>query len=154
MTKIAVLVGSSSDLVSVRESKMMEVFDATGLSVPVHVISCHRNPDELAEYCRNSDVDVFITAAGLAAALPGATAAACKMERVVIGVPLDDYGIDTCIRLPAGTPVVTAGVGRAGLRNAAISACQIAALAEPDLLKKLVHYLDSQRKGPEFGVSI
>ena len=104
MTKVAVLIGSASDRRLVKEADMMAVFQAAGITVPVHVISCHRNAEELDQFCREVDIDVYIAAAGLAAALPGALSAASKMRKVVIGVPLDDYGIDTRIRLPPGIP--------------------------------------------------
>jgi phosphoribosylaminoimidazole carboxylase PurE protein len=154
MTAVAVLVGSASDIGLIKESKMLAVFEAAGLDVPVHVVSCHRNPIELEQYCREVPVDVYVAAAGLAAALPGAIAAATKMRRVVIGVPLDEYGIDTCIRLPPGVPVLTPGVGPAGLRNAAIAACQIAALGDPAVAERLGRYLDGQAKPPQFDVDV
>jgi phosphoribosylamine--glycine ligase len=115
---------------------MQDVLEAVGVTVPVHVISCHRNPAELDRFCREVPVDVCI-AAGLAAGLPGVIAAATSMRRVIIGVPLDDYGVDSVIRLPAGVPVLTAGVGQAGLRNAAIAAWQAAALADPKIADSL-----------------
>jgi phosphoribosylaminoimidazole carboxylase PurE protein len=154
MTAVAVLVGSASDLELVKQAKMLDVFDAVGLKVPVHVVSCHRNPVELEQFCRDVPVDVYVAAAGLAAALPGAITAATRMRRVVIGVPLDEYGIDTCIRLPPGVPVLTAGVGLAGLRNAAIAACQIAAVTDPDVAAALGRYLDDNAKPPQFDVSL
>lgn len=154
MARIAVLIGSRNDANVVAESGMMGVFDAVGLPVPLHVISCHRNPTELEEFCRRDEVDIYIGAAGLAAALPGALAAATKMRKVVIGVPLDDYGVDTCIRLPPGVPVMTAGVGKAGLRNAAIAACQIVAVHDADVAAKLASHLDATARAPQFDIPL
>jgi 5-(carboxyamino)imidazole ribonucleotide mutase len=72
----------------------------------------------------------------------------------VIGVPLDDYGIDSVIRLPGGVPVLTAGVGKAGLRNAAIAACQVAALTDPKIAERLAHHLDQVARAAQFDVSL
>jgi phosphoribosylaminoimidazole carboxylase PurE protein len=152
--EIAVLIGSPNDRGLVRASGMYDVFGALGLEVPLHVVSCHRNPRDLDAFCRESNVDVYIAAAGLAAALPGAISAATLMNKIVIGVPLDDYGIDTCIRLPGGVPVLTAGVGKAGLRNAALAASQIAATHSADLRAKLADYLQAMTRPPEFNASL
>lgn len=154
MTRIAVVLGSATDRELVRKADMFGVFDAVGLDVSVHVLSAHRNAADVERYCREVDIDVYIGAAGLAAALPGALSAAAKFRRVVIGVPLDEYGIDSCIRLPPGVPVLTAGVGTIGLRNAAIAACQIAALSEPAVAEKLAAFLDATTRPPQFDVSI
>ena len=154
MNEVVVLIGSASDRRSVRESKMLDVFEAAGLTVPVHIISCHRNATELERFCRETTADVLIGAAGLAAALPGAVAAATKMRKAVIGVPLDDCGVDTCIRLPAGVPVLTAGVGKAGLFNAALAACQIVALSDAGVRDRLETYLTGAARAPQFDVSL
>jgi phosphoribosylcarboxyaminoimidazole (NCAIR) mutase len=75
-------------------------------------------------------------------------------SRVVIGVPLDDYGVDTCIRMPAGVSVLTVGVGKAGLLNAAISACQIVAIENEQVARSLAAYISSKIKEPQFNVSL
>lgn len=154
MSEVVVLIGSQTDVGLVKESKMLHVFDAAGLSVPVHVMSCHRNAAELEQFCRETTADVLIAAAGLAAALPGAVAAATNMRKAVIGVPLDDFGVDTCIRLPAGVPVLTAGVGKAGLFNAAVAACQIVAIGDADVRERLDTYLSGTAREPQFDVSL
>ena len=155
MSEIVVLVGSPNDLKIVKESKMMDVFESVGLKVPLHILSCHRNPKELDAFCQEvDDIRVFIAAAGLAAALPGALAAATNMAKVIIGVPLDDYGVDTCIRMPPGVSVLTAGVGKAGLLNAAIAACQIVAIENEPVARALATYISSRTKKPQFNVSI
>ena len=76
MGGVVVLIGGKSDVQLVRDSKMLDVFESVGLSVPVHIISCHRNVTELEQFCRETTADVLIAAAGLAAALPGAVTAA------------------------------------------------------------------------------
>lgn len=155
MPQVVVMAGSPNDRKVIKESKMMEVFESVGLNVPVHILSCHRNPQELDTFCREAtDIQVFIAAAGLAAALPGALAATTKMAKVVIGVPLDDYGVDTCIRMPPGVSVLTAGVGKTGLFNAAIAACQIVAIGNKGIARSLAAYIDAKTKKPQFDVSL
>lgn len=154
MSEVVVLIGSQTDAGLVKESKMLDVFEAAGLSVPVHIMSCHRNATELEEFCRATTADVLIAAAGLAAALPGAVAAATNMRKTVIGVPLDDFGVDTCIRLPAGVPVLTAGVGKAGLFNAAVAACQIVGLTDAGVRERLDAYLTGTARAPQYDVSL
>lgn len=154
MTRVAIVLGSSSDRTLVRDADMFGVFDAVALDVPVHVLSAHRNAAEVERYCREVEIDVYIGSAGLAAALPGALAAAAMFRRVVIGVPLDQYGIDSCIRLPPGVPVLTAGVGVIGLRNAAIAAAQIAAVHDPTVAKKLAAFLEATTRKPQYDVSL
>jgi phosphoribosylaminoimidazole carboxylase PurE protein len=154
LPNVAVLIGSRNDRKLVRGSGMYDVFEAVGLKVPLHVLSCHRNPVELERFCAEAGVDVYVAAAGLAAALPGVIAANTKMQKVVIGVPLDDYGVDTCIRLPAGVPVLTPGIGKAGLRNAAIAACQIVATHSSDVAAQLAGYLADSARAPQFNVAL
>lgn len=152
MSEVVIVIGSANDRDMVKESRMLELFDAVGMRVPVHAISCHRNSAELERFCRESNADVFIAAAGLAAALPGAIAASTEMRKVVIGVPLENVGVDTCIRLPAGVPVLTAGVGKAGLFNAAIAACQIVALTNAGVRDRLDRYLTQIARQPQFDI--
>jgi phosphoribosylaminoimidazole carboxylase PurE protein len=155
MSVVTLLLGSTSDRQLVRESGMMDVFAAVDVPVAVHAISAHRNAEALHRFCDDAEgVHVFIAAAALAAALPGAIAGATHMRKVVIGVPLDDYGIDSCIRMPPGVPVLTAGVGKAGLRNAAIAACQILAISDSNLAARLNRYLAEQTRPPTFDISL
>lgn len=151
---IAVLIGSASDKQLVKDSGMYDVFAAVGLDVPLHVVSAHRNAAELDRFCREDKVDIYIAAAGLAAALPGAIAANTDFRKVVIGVPLDQYGIDTCIRLPPGVACLTPGVGKIGLKNAAISAAQIAALQSDEIAAGLDRYLASSARPSEFDATL
>ena|ERR1043166_711657 len=152
---VALLIGSRSDMKLVKESEMMDVFDHIGVKVALHVISAHRNAEALHRFCEDAkEVDVFIAAAALATALPGAIAGATNMRRVVIGVPLDDYGVDSCLRMPPGVPVLTAGVGKAGLKNAAIAVCQILAIRDSSIATKLQEYLAERTRTPEFNVPL
>lgn len=128
MAKVIIVAGSRSDLRVIKESGLIKPLDAAGISCSLSVASAHRNPKEVAALAEaNADALVYIGVAGLAAALPGALAGATEMRATVIGVPLDEHGIDSCLYMPPGVPVLSCGVGKAGLKNAGIAAAQIVA---------------------------
>jgi len=152
---VIALFGSLSDKKYIQESKMMDVFERVGVSVDVHVISAHRNADDLQKFCaEHPEPQVYIAGAALATALPGAIAGASGMKSVVIGVPLDEHGIDSCLWMPPGVPVLTAGVGKAGLQNAAIAACQILSIGDSGVAGRLEKYLEETARKPQFNVSL
>ena len=129
--RVCIILGSQSDEAVVRESGMTGVLRACGVKYSAAVYSAHRNHDALTDFCREqvaAGAQVFIAIAGMAAALPGAVAAITNQHLPVIAVPLDEHGIDSCLYMPPGVPVLLAGVGKPGLKNAAIAACQILAL--------------------------
>lgn len=131
--RIVIVAGSQSDLQPILDSGMLDVFAAVGIGFRIHVASAHRNPDTVTHLGEEHDgADVIIAIAGLAAALPGALAGATHMRVPIIAVPLDEHGIDSCIWMPPGVPVLTAGVGKTGLKNAAIAAVQISAKDGPE----------------------
>jgi 5-(carboxyamino)imidazole ribonucleotide mutase len=155
--KAHIVMGSKSDKKTVEDSKMLDILRDSGVDFDISICSAHRNPDELAEFCRAATDEgpaVFIGIAGMAAALPGALAGNTKMAMPVIGVPLDEDGIDSCLYMPPGVPVLTAGVGNAGLKNAAIAACQIVATADPAVAEKLSAYLAGSAKAAEFNIEL
>jgi phosphoribosylaminoimidazole carboxylase PurE protein len=155
VAKVLVLIGSLSDRKVLKDSRMTEVLTAVGVDFAVHAVSAHRNAEDLHRLCRTeTDATIYIAAAALATALPGAVAGATGMRKVVIGVPLDDYGVDSCLRMPPGVPVLTAGVGTAGLRNAAIAACQILAAGDSKLADGLDRYLVDNARAPQFDISL
>lgn len=108
MTILHVVLGSESDLEVVKASGMLDVLNqvlSDRQPYEVSVCSAHRNSSELDEFVKKAITEgakVFIGIAGMAAALPGALAAASGMRVPVIGVALDDHGIDSCIRMPSG----------------------------------------------------
>lgn len=155
MSKVVLLIGSLSDRKVVKDSQMIDVFDRVGVNLDVHVMSAHRNAEDLHRFCQDqTEVTVYIAAAALATALPGAIAGATKMRKLVIGVALDDYGVDSCLRMPPGVPVLTAGVGKTGLINAAIAACQILATSDSRVAAQLESYLTDHERQPHFNVSL
>ncbi|WP_292486495.1 5-(carboxyamino)imidazole ribonucleotide mutase [Methanohalobium sp.] len=124
MVDVAIISGSESDKEIAEKST--KVLDDTGYSYDVQVISAHRNPDELDDYVTSSDAKVFITIAGLSAALPGVVAS--KTEKPVIGVPVNAKlgGLDALLstaQMPPGVPVATVGIDNG--KNAANLAIRI-----------------------------
>jgi 5-(carboxyamino)imidazole ribonucleotide mutase len=115
-----------------------------GVEHEVRVVSAHRTPDLLFEYAagaRSRGIQVIIAGAGGAAHLPGMAAA--KTTPPVLGVPVESQvlrGVDSLlsiVQMPAGVPVGTLAIGKAGAINAALLAAQILALADADLHAKL-----------------
>ncbi len=142
---VSILMGSDSDLEVMRATQ--EVLKEFGVSNEMKVLSAHRTPDPLADYLKEAEakgVQVFIAAAGMAAHLAGAVAA--RTHKPVIGVPLDASslgGLDSLlstVQMPAGVPVATVAIGKAGAKNAGFLAVQILALADPALAKKLAEH--------------
>lgn len=133
MTKplVAVLMGSKSDWAIMEETSKM--LDELGVEHQVRALSAHRTPDALFAYLKSAEesgVEVFIAAAGGAAHLPGVVAA--KTLLPVLGVPMPSStfvnGLDallSIVQMPAGIPVGTLAVGKAGAANAAILAASI-----------------------------
>ena len=140
--KVAVLMGSASDETVMQEC--IKALDFFAIPHEKHVLSAHRNPDEVDRFSREAEsrgFAVIIAAAGMAAALPGVVASRSVLP--VIGVPLEGsalFWVDalfSIVQMPAGIPVATVAIGKAGARNAGILAAEILALADGDVRKKL-----------------
>jgi 5-(carboxyamino)imidazole ribonucleotide mutase len=149
---VAVLMGSKSD----RESMQPCIDTLTSFKIEheVHVMSAHRNPDRVREFCslaRERGFEVIVAAAGGAAALPGACKAYTPLP--VIGVPLASSelkGIDalySMVQMPPGMPVATVAIGAWGARNAATLAAEILALSHDDIRRAYDAYRDSLASG-------
>lgn len=157
MPRVAIVLGSKTDEEIVLKSGMLKIFDRTAVSWAMSVISAHRNPEDIADYCKKSRIEIFIGIASMAAALPGAIAAATKGMVPVIGVPLPSsaFGIKdalfSMIQMPSGLPVLVPGTGadKSGLVKAAIAACQMLALYDSDVRHLLSVYLESIHKSAE-----
>lgn len=142
---ILIIMGSDSDYTVMREAA--DILDDFGVDCDMRISSAHRSPkrtSELAEGAARSGVKVIIAGAGAAAHLAGVIAAHTTLP--VIGVPVDSSplkGVDallSTLQMPAGIPVATMGVGKAGARNAGILALQILALGDSGLRAKLGRY--------------
>ena len=141
MKKVAIIMGSASDLPVVRKAVDM----LTSLEIPyeVHVYSAHRTPREAAEFtasARKNGFGVIIAAAGMAAHLAGAVAANTTLP--VIGIPCKSAQLDgmdallATVQMPTGIPVATVAID--GAANAALLAAQILALSDEALAQKLI----------------
>ncbi|MBI3743979.1 MAG: 5-(carboxyamino)imidazole ribonucleotide mutase [Chloroflexi bacterium] len=151
MPLVAIVMGSKSD-----ESFMqgtVEVLTQLGVEHETVVISAHRTPDKLREWCkglRTRGIEVVIAAAGGAAALPGAVASHVTLP--VIGVPLatsELKGVDALyaiVQMPPGIPVATVAVGAWGARNAGFLAAQILGLKHDRIRQAYDKYREGLQK--------
>jgi 5-(carboxyamino)imidazole ribonucleotide mutase len=140
--QVSIVMGSDSDLEIMREAgKALEGF---GIGYEIDVTSAHRSPERTAEFARKAadrGIRVIIAGAGGAAHLAGVIAAHTSLP--VIGVPIPSTalnGLDSLlatVQMPAGIPVATVAIGKAGATNAGILAAQILALGSASLSKKL-----------------
>jgi phosphoribosylaminoimidazole carboxylase PurE protein len=138
---VSIVMGSDSDLDIMREAaSSLEEF---GIGYEIDVTSAHRSPDRTAEYAKSAagrGIRVIIAGAGGAAHLAGVIAAHTSLP--VIGVPIPSTplnGLDSLlatVQMPAGIPVATVAIGKAGATNAGILAAQILALSSASLGKK------------------
>ncbi|MBQ3147632.1 MAG: 5-(carboxyamino)imidazole ribonucleotide mutase [Oscillospiraceae bacterium] len=141
MKKIAIIMGSDSDLPVVK--KAADTLEAFGVPYEMHVYSAHRTPVQARDFSLNARSNGFgaiIAAAGMAAHLAGALAANTTLP--VIGIPMKSgtfsNGIDallSTVQMPSGIPVATVAVD--GAVNAALLAIQILAVTDSDLAAKL-----------------
>ncbi len=132
---VGIVMGSQSDWDVMRNAA--ETLEQLGIAHEVRIMSAHRTPARVDEYCgaaRDRGLKVLIAGAGMAAALPGAMAALTPLP--VLGVPMAGRavgGLDALLsmtQMPAGVPVATLAVGRAGAVNAALLAAAILALSD------------------------
>ena len=140
--RVGVIMGSRSDWQTMRHAA--ETLTALGVAHEVRVVSAHRTPDRLADYARTArgrGLAVIIAGAGGAAHLPGMCAAWTSLP--VLGVPVESHalsGMDSLlsiVQMPAGVPVGTLAIGRAGAVNAALLAASILAGGDGELLARL-----------------
>jgi 5-(carboxyamino)imidazole ribonucleotide mutase len=139
---VSVIMGSTSDWETM--SHAVEVLERFAVPVEKHVVSAHRTPAWMAEFAQGAEargIQVIIAGAGGAAHLPGMTAAHTSLP--VLGVPVSSAalnGLDSLlsiVQMPAGVPVATLAIGKAGATNAGLLAVAILALSRPDLRAKL-----------------
>ena len=145
---VAIIMGSQSDWETLTHAS--QTLDTFAVVHDVRVLSAHRTPDQLVAYVESIErngVEVIIAGAGGAAALPGAIAA--KTTLPVLGVPIESKlsGLDSLlsmVQMPAGVPVGTLAIGRAGAVNAALLAAAILAVKRPELREQLRRYRETQ----------
>jgi 5-(carboxyamino)imidazole ribonucleotide mutase len=148
---VGVIMGSRSDWETLVHTA--DTLDALQVPYEVRVVSAHRTPDLLFEYASTAEargLEVIIAGAGGAAHLPGMTAA--KTALPVLGVPIESkalHGVDSLlsiVQMPAGIPVATLAIGRAGAINAALMATAILGGKHPQFRAALAAYRAAQTK--------
>ena len=156
---VLIVMGSDSDLPVMQEAA--DVLTKFGIPWEMRISSAHRSPVRtmaLASEAAGRGIKIIIAGAGMAAHLAGVVAA--KTTLPVIGVPIPGgalNGVDalySTVQMPAGIPVATMAIGKAGAKNAGIFAVQVLALGDADLAEALLEYrcemdLDCARKDSE-----
>ncbi|MER2606981.1 MAG: 5-(carboxyamino)imidazole ribonucleotide mutase [Siculibacillus sp.] len=139
---VAVIMGSQSDWETMRHAA--ETLDALGIAHDDRIVSAHRTPERLYDFARaarGEGFKVIIAGAGGAAHLPGMTAAMTSLP--VFGVPVESKALKgrdsllSIVQMPAGIPVGTLAIGRAGAVNAALLAAAVLSLTDPALADRL-----------------
>lgn len=147
--KVGIIMGSVSDWDTMSAAAGM--LEHLGVSFETRIVSAHRTPDLLFDYASKAEgrgLEVIIAGAGGAAHLPGMTAA--KTHLPVLGVPVESKvlrGVDSLlsiVQMPAGVPVGTFAIGKAGATNAALFAGQILARRDGAVRAALQRYRDDQ----------
>lgn len=148
---VGVIMGSLSDWDTLQHAA--EILDRLGVPYETQVVSAHRTPAKLYRYAESAarrGLQVVIAGAGGAAHLPGMTAAITALP--VLGVPVESRtlkGLDSLLsiaQMPAGIPVGTLAIGKAGAINAALLAGAIVALREPAVARRLERYRRAQTR--------
>jgi 5-(carboxyamino)imidazole ribonucleotide mutase len=139
---VAIIMGSQSDWATMRHAA--ETLDALGIAYDARIVSAHRTPDRLVTFAKRAKAEgfrVIIAGAGGAAHLPGMTAAMTPLP--VFGVPVESKALSgqdsllSIVQMPAGIPVGTLAIGRAGAVNAALLSAAVLALHDPALSERL-----------------
>lgn len=146
---VAIVMGSKSDWETMRHAS--EMLASFGVPHECRVLSAHRTPEQTMQYAgaaQDRGIEVIIAGAGGAAHLPGVIAAHTLVP--VLGVPIESpalRGLDSLlsiVQMPAGVPVGTLGIGKAGAVNAALLAVAILAGQRPELRQKLREFREEQ----------
>jgi 5-(carboxyamino)imidazole ribonucleotide mutase len=139
---VAIIMGSQSDWATMRHTA--ETLDALEVSFDARIVSAHRTPERLYSFARGARAEgfrVIVAGAGGAAHLPGMAAALTTLP--VFGVPMESKALSgedsllSIVQMPAGVPVGTLAIGRAGAINAALLAAAVLALGDTALAGRL-----------------
>jgi 5-(carboxyamino)imidazole ribonucleotide mutase len=146
---VGIIMGSQSDWETMRH--VSETLDRIGIAHETRIVSAHRTPDRLYEYARTArtrGLKMIVAGAGGAAHLPGMAAALTPLP--VLGVPVESRtlnGVDSLlsiVQMPAGIPVATFAIGRAGAVNAALFAAAVLAATDPAIAAALDDWRQAQ----------
>lgn len=147
--KVSVIMGSNSDWKTM--SHAVQILEELQISFETKIISAHRTPDRMYDFAKHAEangVQVIIAGAGGAAHLPGMVAAITHLP--VLGVPVKSKnlkGLDSLlsiVQMPGGIPVPTLAIGKAGAKNAALSAASILSLGDKMVRDRLISYRKNQ----------
>lgn len=155
MSKVAVIMGSTSDLPVMQDA--VDVLKELGIEVEIDIVSAHRTPEKMFEFGKNAHnrgISVIIAGAGGAAHLPGMVASLSPLP--VIGVPVKSRNsIDgwdsvlSILQMPGGVPVATVALD--GAKNAGILAAQIIGSSNREVLEKIISYKENLKIKVEEG---
>ncbi|MCA0276667.1 MAG: 5-(carboxyamino)imidazole ribonucleotide mutase [Proteobacteria bacterium] len=146
---VAIIMGSQSDWATMRHAA--ELLEVLGIGFEARIVSAHRTPDRLYEFAKGAKAAgfrVIIAGAGGAAHLPGMTAAMTSLP--VFGVPVESKALSgqdsllSIVQMPAGIPVGTLAIGKAGAANAALLAAAVLALSDDALAARLDEWRAAQ----------
>jgi 5-(carboxyamino)imidazole ribonucleotide mutase len=149
---VGIIMGSQSDWSTMRHAA--EMLDALGVSYETRIVSAHRTPDRLYEYAKNAHargLKAIVAGAGGAAHLPGMAASMTRLP--VLGVPVESKalsGLDSLlsiVQMPAGVPVGTLAIGKAGASNAGLLAAAMLATSDEALAGRLEAWRQQQTDG-------
>ena len=149
---VAIIMGSQSDWATMRHAA--EALEALAIPYDARIVSAHRTPERLFDFARGAKAEGFkvvIAGAGGAAHLPGMTASLTPLP--VFGVPVESKALSgqdsllSIVQMPAGIPVGTLAIGRAGAVNAALLAAAVLALSDNALAERLDAYRARQSAG-------
>ena len=147
--EVAIIMGSQSDWATMKHAA--ETLQKLDISYDARIISAHRTPDRLYDFSKSAKAQGFkiiIAGAGGAAHLPGMTASMTPLP--VLGVPVQSRALSgqdsllSIVQMPAGIPVGTLAIGRAGAVNAALMAASILALNDHGVATNLEHWRNEQ----------
>ncbi|WP_214829291.1 5-(carboxyamino)imidazole ribonucleotide mutase [Exiguobacterium algae] len=148
---VGVIMGSSSDWETMKHT--CDMLDELQIPYEKQVVSAHRTPDlmfEYAEEARGRGIQVIIAGAGGAAHLPGMVAA--KTTLPVIGVPVQSKALNgmdsllSIVQMPAGVPVATVAIGKAGATNAGLLAAQILSIHSTEITTRLETFREQKQE--------
>ena len=161
---VGIIMGSQSDWETM--SQAAETLKHLAIPFEVRIVSAHRTPEAMFQYAEAAEgrgLEVIIAGAGGAAHLPGMTASRTLLP--VLGVPVESHalrGIDSLlsiVQMPAGVPVGTLAIGKAGAKNAALLAAAILGLKHPEIREALQRFRELQTRAvlehpdPQHGAS-
>ena len=146
---VAIIMGSQSDWATMRHAA--QTLDALGVGYEARIVSAHRTPDRLVTFAKGARAEgfkVIVAGAGGAAHLPGMAAAMTTLP--VFGVPVESKALSgqdsllSIVQMPAGVPVGTLAIGKAGAVNAALLAAAVLALTDEALADRLEDWRAAQ----------